>query len=468
LLLRQSSVHSNDFENEFENEPLFAPISQNELTPEAVSDSLKEAEKGGGEGGIEISGENMLERGKIEAIIGNNYVESVMKIQLAEFIAPQDVANPAGPSWLVLGGLIFNQSGLPFKVQKTMEGLLEHYSGRHLHLVVVTDKSSRGEVADLIARILTRWVGRGAILRPGWRWRRQRALPHIQFSLVDIEQIIQVDRKLMEGAKRLNTNVPQSKYNKDLFYISPLYGKAFTKLEKMIFIDMDLDFYGDIELLWNQFSELHEPQVVGVGRDLSPHYSTYLANYNRGHPGSKLGQPGPLQGINTGVVLFWLERMRWSLLFNDELNFGAMKNLSTEFGMTFTLGDQDWWAMLSWKKPELFYNLPCRFNKQMSLQYLREPWEEIFDSYHNCSSTKAQTMIFHRNGCGPTPELCMYYPSEDSAYWAQNSPNTHRYEVHADVELFWYIMAEPQTYLRKGTMDMLLSGLIFLPPGVIG
>ena len=38
----------------------------------------------------------------------------------------------------------------------------------------------------------------------------------------------------------------------------------------------------------------------------------------------------------------------------------------------------------------------ARFNKQMSLQYLREPWEEIFDSYHNCSSTKAQTMIFHR------------------------------------------------------------------------
>ena len=86
----------------------------------------------------------------------------------------------------------------------------------------------------------------------------------------------------------------------------------------------------------------------------------------------------------------------------------------------------------------------------MSLQYLREPWEEIFDSYHNCSSTKAQTMIFHRfmmtmmistswsmmilfyirNGCGPTPELCMYYPSEDSAYWAQNSPNTHRYEAN--------------------------------------
>ena len=44
----------------------------------------------------------------------------------------------------------------------------------------------------------------------------------------------------------------------------------------------------------------------------------------------------------------------------------------------------------------------------------------------------------------------------------------HNQQVHADVELFWYIMAEPQTYLKRGTMDLLLSGLIFLPPGVIG
>ena len=84
-------MHSSDFENN-ENLPLFAPIVQN-------IDQLKEAENDDNtsEAGIEISGENMMERGKeIEAIIASNYVESVMRIQLAEFIAPQDVANPKG------------------------------------------------------------------------------------------------------------------------------------------------------------------------------------------------------------------------------------------------------------------------------------------------------------------------------------------------------------------------------------
>ena len=84
--------------DDFENEPLFAPITNNEVVPDAPISNSKEAEKvEEGFGGISISGENMLARGKeIEAIIANNYVESVMKIQVADFVDPQDVANPAG------------------------------------------------------------------------------------------------------------------------------------------------------------------------------------------------------------------------------------------------------------------------------------------------------------------------------------------------------------------------------------
>ena len=91
------------------------------------------------------------------------------------------------------------------------------------------------------------------------RYAKLLVQPILSFNAIFLNQ---VDKKLIEGAKRLNTNVPDSKwdftifsffsaffvgsrYNKDLFYISPLYGKAFAKLEKIIFIDMDLDFYGE-------------------------------------------------------------------------------------------------------------------------------------------------------------------------------------------------------------------------------
>ena len=106
--------------------------------------------------------------------------------------------------------------------------------GSHLHLVIVSDKSSRGEVADLIARILTRWkswqrswprVSGGWQWEPSWDqgggggeegrclsfdfhlstlsrllrwiyiaiiWLGNTYLPQIRFSPVNTEQIIKV------------------------------------------------------------------------------------------------------------------------------------------------------------------------------------------------------------------------------------------------------------------------------------
>ena len=122
-----------------------------------------------------------------------------------------------------------------FKVQKTLEGFLEHYSGEFIDIsctssLLASIKSSRASCYEIpffrkspslsdclwqvqsrrscrsdcqnsdkvieLTEIMTkdlRWVAMGAILRPGWRWRRRRALPIIRFSLVNIEQIIKVN-----------------------------------------------------------------------------------------------------------------------------------------------------------------------------------------------------------------------------------------------------------------------------------
>ena len=136
-----------------------------------------------------------------------------------------------------------------FKVQKTLEGFLEHYSGEFIEISCIVEietllsiltfhvslhywpllrvpehvswNSPLQEViftwwlsltspvaeklpiwlpefwqGEELTEIMTkglRWVAMGAILRPGWRWRRRRALPIIHFSLVNIEQIIKVN-----------------------------------------------------------------------------------------------------------------------------------------------------------------------------------------------------------------------------------------------------------------------------------
>ena len=36
---------------------------------------------------------------------------------------------------------------------------------------------------------------------------------------------------------------------------------------------------GDLRLLWAQFGEMGEGAVVGIGRDLTPHYYVYLEQF---------------------------------------------------------------------------------------------------------------------------------------------------------------------------------------------
>ena len=139
-----------------------------------------------------------------------------------------------------------------------------------------------------------------------------------------------------------------------------------------------------------------------VGLDLSPHYLTHLNHFMETNPETYLGSPGRYQGLNTGVVLFNLERMRSSGEYNNLLTEESVDSLFRMFQMKMTVGDQDWFTLLSFHHPHLVTILPCQFNTQLSLQY----WAShriIFSSYHHCPT---QAKVFHCNGCGPRPHNC--------------------------------------------------------------
>ena len=38
------------------------------------------------------------------------------------------------------------------------------------------------------------------------------------------------------------------------------------------------------------------------------------------------------------------------------------------YGYTMFLAEQDWLTNLGWTEPDLFYNLPCTFNRQTSIR----------------------------------------------------------------------------------------------------
>ena len=62
--------------------------------------------------------------------------------------------------------------------------------------------------------------------------------------------------------------------------------------------------------------------VAGIGPDLSPHYHLNLQSHYR---------PGLSQGLNTGVVLYQLERMRASQEYNKFLEPESVTALQRKY-----------------------------------------------------------------------------------------------------------------------------------------
>ena len=67
-----------------------------------------------------------------------------------------------------------------------------------------------------------------------------------------------------------------------------------------------------------------------------------LTYCRKDHPGTELGEPGKLQGVNTGVVLLHLERMRTSPAMAHYLHPGVMAALCDKLQFKGFIGDQVW------------------------------------------------------------------------------------------------------------------------------
>ena len=286
------------------------------------------------------------------------------------------------------------------------------------------------------------------ILHRGFKWRRVQDLPRVKVNYVDYKEILEKNKPFskrliaVQAQSKDNKTVEEDKYLAELFYIAPIYHLGFSALDKLLVIDgTDLEFHDDIKLLYDQFKHVTNGKLIGLGLDLSPNYYNQLNNYRTINPTDPAGMPGETQGFNTGVVLYNLEAMRRSALYNRYISPAMVDMMIRKFQYDFTLAEQDWFTSLSFLHPDLFYVLPCKFNRQTSIQYLQPPWEQIFESFHECDP-KLDVMVYHSNGCGPQPQACGVIPGSvnyTGTYWI----NRTRYwkDIHMDFDYFWQALA---------------------------
>ena len=302
------------------------------------------------------------------------YINKENSSKKPDFVEPRNVKHFA--DHITVGLTIINKRGekelekaFEFKMKFNLVSLLTYSSGDPLHFVIITDKTSIENVDSVLKKIMKQYVAEGII---STKWRKIRAIPNIKLSYVDCEEITEINSEFFTAMKNNSQQGYSQKqsYTEDLFYIAPIYHKAFSSLDRIIFIDSkDLEFRSDIKLLEKQFDQMPSEAVIGIAPDLTPHYHQSLSAFIAKNPSTSLGQPGPgRQGYNSGVVLYRLDRMRQDPVYNKYITPEGVDVLMNKYLYKMFLAEQDWLTNLGFSHPHLFYNLPCQFNRQTSIR----------------------------------------------------------------------------------------------------
>ena len=89
--------------------------------------------------------------------------------------------------------------------------------------------------------------------------------------------------------------VPSLKYTLDLFYLAPLYHLELVQIDKLVVLDVDLQFRVDMIELFKHFDNFADDEMIGVANDLTPHYFDHAQDFIKKNPGTRIGSPGRFQ-----------------------------------------------------------------------------------------------------------------------------------------------------------------------------
>jgi lipopolysaccharide biosynthesis glycosyltransferase len=190
-------------------------------------------------------------------------------------------------------------------------------------------------------------------------------------------------------------------YKDPLFFLSPfLYRILPENITRVIMLDIDLRFDNDIKELYKFFDEFHPNQIIGIARENQPVYRHLLWLYRQENPETNIGNPPPygLTGFNSGVLLLDLNKIRQSILFNNYLEKPYLiKELKTKYHFDHPhLGDQDFYSLLSFEHQDLFFILPCYWNRQLCTWWKGKGYDDVWENYFQCNNEQ-NISLYHGN-----------------------------------------------------------------------
>ncbi|XP_054165134.1 xyloside xylosyltransferase 1-like [Oppia nitens] len=222
----------------------------------------------------------------------------------------------------------------------------------------------------------------------------------------DINKVNKQIEHLLPTLKKHFTYNSNSYYSRSLFFTSLAAHRYFADIDKLIFLDIDIQFNDNIEKLYGQFSEFSDDALIGIAYEQQPVYWHIMHEYRRKvHNKTDLGSPPPngWPGFNSGVLLMNLQRMRVSKLFNDQLlSTKFVDNICQKYYFGGHLGDQDFYTVTSFDYRYLFHVLPCNWNRQLCQWWRYHGYRDIFDLYFKCD---LKIKLFHGNCNSGLPSI---------------------------------------------------------------
>ncbi|CAF0746343.1 unnamed protein product [Rotaria sordida] len=196
-------------------------------------------------------------------------------------------------------------------------------------------------------------------------------------------------------------------YKDPLFFLSPFLHQILPEnISRVIMLDIDLRFDNDIQELYKLFNQFNQSQILGIARENQPIYRHLLWLYRQENPHTNIGNPPPygITGFNSGVLLLNLNKIRQSSLFNNYLkNSYLIEQLIHKYHFNHShLGDQDFYTLLSFEHNDLFFILPCSWNRQLCTWWKGKGYDDVWDNYFNCNNEQ-NISLYHGNCNTPMP-----------------------------------------------------------------
>jgi lipopolysaccharide biosynthesis glycosyltransferase len=138
-----------------------------------------------------------------------------------------------------------------------------------------------------------------------------------------------------------------------------VYAQALEGVERVIALDTDLVLTRDLGTLWAHFASFRPQHLMAVAPQQS---GWYLHEMEDSRGGEHLVWPARGRGLNSGVMLLHLARMRsqgWDALWPP------LTQAQLRIAGKTTLADQDVFNLVHVHRPEVVYILPCWWNIQL-------------------------------------------------------------------------------------------------------